>query len=520
MPAEFAIATPERAATAAGIAAFEAGGNAIDAALAAAATLTVTYPHNCGVGGDMFALVRTPGGVVTSINASGRAPVLASAARMRLLGDRMPTVGVAPITVPGVVAGWERLHGLGAARPWPEMFAAAVGHAESGFEVPTSLAAAIVEAAGDIDADPGMRSVFRPDGRALRAGDRLQLPALARTLRSLATDGPRAFYEGRVGHQLVTGLEPLGALLRARDLAGFTPELTEPLIGRFRDLEILTSPPNSSGVVLLQALAAIDMAGDRLDPLGRDAAFAAEVLRLGAQQRDGALADPRAVRFDQDAFLGRRRIEELVARGRELGDRESVALGDRAPGGDTVAIVAADASGRAVSLIQSLFHAFGARVLEPETGVLLHNRGAFFSLEQGHPNELGPRKRPAHTLMPVMVRRGGRLAGVLGAMGGKAHAQIHTQLLLRLLAGDAARTAVSASRWVVGSLELGEPDDTVRIEAGVSAAARESLERSMPTVDVPLHSEELGHAQAIWTTSEGELDAGSDPRANGRAAVV
>jgi len=518
--AEHAIATPERAATDAGVRAFAAGGNAIDAALAAAATLTVTYPHNCGVGGDLIALVRRPSGSVVSVNASGIAGSGADAAARHLSGGEMPVSGTITATVPGVVAGWEALHRMGASRPWRDVFIDAVRLAEDGFAVPPSVARAIAEAAPDIDADAGMRAVFRPGGVSLREGERLRLPALAGTLRSLAADGPRAFYEGRIGRRLLAGLRPLGSLLAERDLAGFVPEVNGPLGRRFRDLEVLTSPPNSSGILLLQALAALDAAGAGLDPLGADAAFLVEVLRLGGLQRASSLADPRHARVDTEAFLGDDRIAELVAAGSAARRGDPVSSGEVRAGGDTVAIVAADASGRAVSLIQSLFHAFGARVLEPDTGVVLHNRGAFFSLEPGHPNRLAAGKRPAHTLMPVMLQRDGQLAGVLGAMGGKAHAQIHAQVLLRLLGGASAQEAVSAPRCVVGSLELGEPDDTVRLEGGIPAAARRSLEEAgMPTLDVPRHSEDLGHVQAIWPAGAG-LAAGSDPRADGAAAVI
>jgi gamma-glutamyltranspeptidase/glutathione hydrolase len=182
-----------------------------------------------------------------------------------------------------------------------------------------------------------------------------------------------------------------------------------------------------------------------------------------------------------------------------------------------VAVVAADGDGLAVSLIQSLCGSFGARVLEPETGVLLHNRGAFFSLVPGHPNELAPGRRPAHTLMPLIVERAGAFAGALGTMGGKAHAQILAQVLFALHAGSGAQEAVTAPRWVVGGLDLGEPDIATRAEAGVPATVRAALVAAgLDVTDVDWPSEDLGHAQAIWVSGD-TLDAGSDPRAGGAA---
>jgi len=444
----YAIATPERSATAAGARAFEAGGNAIDAALAAAATLAVTYPHMCGVGGDLFALVRDASGAVTSVNASGPAPALADPGG---LGSRMPATGVATITVPGAVAGWERLHALGAARPWASAFEAAIACAADGFAPPSSLAAAM-EATGVLELTEWLRQ-----------------PALAATLRALAADGAGALYGGDVGARLAAGLEERGAWLRLDDLAAFAPELTPPLAGRFRDLDVLTSPPNSSGYLLLRAL-------ETLERGSADPVFLTDVFQAGLRERAASLADPRG------------------------------------PSGDTIAIVTADASGRAVSLIQSLFNAFGSQVLEPSTGIVLHNRGSAFTLEPGHPNQLAPGRRPAHTLMPVMVQREGALQGVLGTMGGAFHAQIHVQVLLHLLAGASAQEAVAAPRWTAGL-------DGVQAEADIPSETRAALVAAgTPVTDLPPHSpSSVGHAQAIWVAGDGTFDAGSDPRADGAA---
>jgi gamma-glutamyltranspeptidase len=512
-------ATPHADATDAAERAFAAGGNAIDAALAAAAVLTVTYPHNCALGGDLFALVQLPDGRILSVNASGPAGSRADAEALRAAGDAMPVTGPATVTVPGLVAGWETLHGLGARLPWADALAVASGLARDGAAVAPNLAEAIAETREGIEADPGMAAVFHPGGTPLRAGDVLRQPALAATLERLAAEGARDFYDGDVAAALLAGLDARGGALTAADLAAFAPVVEEPLAGRHGDVEVLTSPPNSSGVLLLQALAALDAAGVA-DPLGADAAALAEILRAGGEDRDRLLGDPRAVAVDAADWLGDERIEALAARARAA-NAGHTAPGrpqrDPRPVGDTVAVVTADAGGTAVSLIQSLFHGFGAQLLEPATGVLLHNRGAFFSLHPGHPNELAPGRRPAHTLMPVMVRAGGRLVGVLGTMGGRVHAQIHAQVLLRLLAGAAPQAAVDAPRWIVGGMELGEPDDTIRIEDGCGAAARDALARAgLRVVPVPRDSDWLGHAQAIWL--EPELAAGSDRRADGLRA--
>jgi len=511
----WALAAPERHAAEAGAAAFAAGGNAIDAALATAVALAVTYPHNCGVGGDLFAVVRHADGRSVSVNASGPAARAADAAAQRARGPRMPMTGPDPVTVPGVVRGWEHLHALGALRPWHAAFEAARRHAEDGVEVPASLAAALAHAGADVALDAGMTEVFRPAGAALEEGDRLRQPALARTLGRIAEHGAAELYAGDTAARLLAGLARHGSLLDERDFAHFTPEETPPLAGRFRDLTLLTSPPNASGVLLLQALAALEFADPPADPLAGGAGLLADVIRSGAEQREAMLADPRAHGPDLDAWLGEARLTELTA----AAQAPRAAPAGARPSGDTVAVVAADGSGMAVSLIQSLFASFGACVLDPATGVLLHNRGASFSLEPGHPNELAGGRRPSHTLMPLVVERDGELAGVLGTMGGTAHAQVLAQVLLAILAGLDPQAAVAAPRWIVGGLDPGEPAALVRVEEGVPATAISALEeRGLDVRAIPWPSEDVGHAQAIWSTDRA-LRPGSDPRADGAAVA-
>jgi gamma-glutamyltranspeptidase len=513
----YAVATPHRPATDAAAAAFERGGNAIDAALAAAAVLTVTYPHNCALGGDLFALVRAPGGETVSVNASGPAGSAADRPALRAALGAMPITGAPTVTVPGLVAGWERIHALGARDTWSRAIEPAIGYAEGGVTVAPGLADAIAEATLS---DRGLAEVFAPGGRRLAAGDRLHQPALARTLGAIAEHGAAAFYDGPIARRIVDVVAAAGGHLTAADLRGYAPEIGPPLRGPFRDLDVLTSPPNSSGVLVLQALAALEAAG-LADPLGDDAGALAEILRLGDHDRTQMLGDPRHVPFDRDAWLGDAHLAELVGEARLASHGERLAATVQAnatPNGDTAAIVAWDGDGWAVSLVQSLFHSFGAQVLEPATGVVLQNRGAGFSLEDAHPNALAPGRRPAHTLMPMMVERDGRLAGVLGTMGGKVHAQIHVQVLLGLLDGRSPQDAVDAPRWIVGGMEIGERDDMIRIEDGCAEPARRALSRAtLHALRLPRGSEWLGHAQAIWLP--GGCGAGSDFRADGAAAL-
>ena len=513
----YAVAAPEPHAAAAGERAFAAGGNAIDAALAAAAVLTVTFPNNCALGGDLIGLVRQPDGTITSINASGTAPrgADAEALRQHLAQERsgsgvidMPTYGPMTVTVPGLVAGWQRLHAEGAVLDWTTLLEDAVRLASEGTEVNASLGRAIEAARGPIDADPGLRAVFG----GLSTGDRLVQPELAKTLQRLAAHGLRDFYDGEVAARLVEGFRNAGIGITAEDLRDFVPETTEPISLSFRGLEVFTSPPNSSGVMLLQALAALE-AGGVTDPLGVDAPALAGFLRQGATQRSEMLADPRTSAQCLDDWLGEQRIAELVSTAAPDGCESTTR-----PTGDTVAVVTADGEGRMVSLIQSVFHSFGSRILDPATGVLLHNRGSFFSLTPGHPNELAPGRRPAHTLVPLMVTENGSPRCVLGTMGGKAHPQILAQVLLRVLSGLSAQAAVGAPRWIVGGIDVGESDDTIRLEEDLDDSAATALRTAHAhVVEVGAHDEVAGHTQAIVIGGDGEFDAGSDPRSGGAA---
>jgi len=516
-----AIATPHAAASAAGDAVFRSGGTAFDAAVAAAVALTVVYPHMCAVGGDIIALAATPGGAVRVVNGSGAAPAGVVAADVAARHGGMPERGAETVTVPGAVAAWATLLELGGSRRLADLIEPAARMAEEGVPVARSLGAAIAaaEADGGLAADEGMAAVFRPGGTPLATGDALVQPALARTLRALQADGPDALYRGPVGAAVVACLQSLGSAITTDDLAAHATELGEPLATVFGDEEVLTAPPNSQGLLLLEILQAATRLGD-VDLLGADADLLAELFRLVTLDRDRFLADPRRADVPVAALLSERHATKLAeaALARRAGRPDaSGATGAKATG-DTIAVVAADGAGNAVSLIQSVYYGFGSGILDPTTGVVLHNRGAFFSVEEGSPNVLEGGKRPGHTLMPVLVRRGGRLVGVHGTMGGSAQAQIHAQLILRTARGESPADAVSGARFVVGGLEPGGRADLVLAEPGCGPDA----ERAWAAAGQDAHrlaelDEETGHAQLIRIGADGALRAASDPRADGAA---
>lgn len=513
----WAIATPHTLATDAGAVAFERGGNALDAAISAAVVLAVVYPHMCGVGGDLFALVQQPSGTVVAINASGRAPSAADSARASAAGaGRMPERGPLAVTVPGAVSGWAALHAQGAGLPWGEAFSQAIGLAYCGTAVSSSLAQAL-SGPDEPGADPALRAVFRPGGATPALGALVRQPALGATLQQLSTQGQAALYGGDLGERYVRGLRAAGVPIVAEDLRSHRADLGAPLRARYRDFDVLVHPPNSQGFVLLEALATIERLGIDPDPLGRDAGTLALVFSAAARDRDLHLADPDAMRVHASTLLDDGHLASLAdeVRAGKVISSPSV----RSSVGDTIALVTADAEGRGVSLIQSLFYGFGSGILEPSTGIVAQNRGACFTLDAIHPNVLAPMKRPAHTLMPVLVQREGRFEAASGSMGGYAQPQINAVDLIRALdLGMTPAEAVGAPRWLVGGMDPVDGTAPFAVaEASVPAETTAALGEAGFRVDtVGTQGGSVGHAHMIRSASEA-LDAGSDPRADGGA---
>jgi gamma-glutamyltranspeptidase len=510
-----AIAAPHSAATEAGQQALRDGGTAVDAAIAAAAVLTVVYPHNVALGGDLVALVRTPDGTVTCLNSSGWSGRAADAGAMRAAhGRRLPTRGADAVTVPGGVRGWESLRRYGSRLSWSRTLQPAQEIAERGAAVSASLACHLAHPDNaDLAGSADFGAVFRPGGRLLDAGEPLVQPALAQTFRTLRERGPDAFYAGEIAERLVRYLRRRGSVLTGEDFAEFATETVEPIAASFRGLTVRTSPPNTHGFILLRALQAIDRL-HLADPLGGDLGTLMRIFRHANDLRTAKLADPRRAAVDADVLVN--------------GDLEVLAVPGgaghppaTAAHGDTVGVAAADSDGYAVSLIQSVYHAFGSGLIDPETGVLFHNRGTSFSLDPASPNVLAARKRPAHTLMPAMTTVDGVVRHVLSTMGGQGQPQILAQLLLRVAGGACAAAAAAAPRAIVGLQTDGSTADTVTVEADLDAGARESVAAAgFPVLEVAPHTEDIGQANLVVLSADGAMTAGSDPRSDGAAVVV
>jgi gamma-glutamyltranspeptidase/glutathione hydrolase len=510
-----ALATPHALATEAGMQAYRDGGNAIDAAVVAAAVLTVVYPHNVALGGDLVALVRTPDGEVHCVNASGWAGAATDVADLRARHGRwLPARGADPVTVPGGVRGWEALRGFGARLGWAGALSSAEWIARTGAPVAPSLASHLADAENaDLFGTEDFDRVFRPGGQTLRRGEDFVQPALADSFAALREGGADVLYKGDLAERCVSYLRSRGSTLTVEDFAEFAPEINEPVSTGFRGITVLTSPPNTHGLLLLRALRAIDELAIT-DPLGDGLGTLMRVFHRGNALRAAHVADPRFVDVD---------TESLINDGLDV----MADLGVAAPGpamvphGDTVGVAAADSDGYAVSLIQSVYHAFGSGLIDPETGILFHNRGTGFALDDKSPNVLAPRKRPLHTLMPVMTLEGGAPRHILATMGGQGQPQILAQVLLRTLGGAAAEEAVAAPRAVVGLQSEGATADAVTAEADVQAAAMASVVRAgLIPIEVAPRTEALGQANVVFADAKGSMTAASDPRSDGAAVVA
>ena len=505
-----AISTSHHLATEAGAAVLEAGGNAIDAAITAAATLCVVYPNNVALGGDLVAIVRSPDGEIRFLNATGTAPSGQTLAALREKhGDALPLRGIDTVTVPGGIRGWQALHELGATREWHEHLAPAIGFAKLGFPNSRSVARELRAAQPEFSQDPGAREVFYPDGKPIAEGEQVVQPALARSLERLAAGGPDEFYSGELARTWVAGLERLGSKITLEDTAGYRPFWGEPIEREHRGMRVLTGPPNTSGFMLLRALGAI--AAGIEDPLGTGAGELARAFYESNLVRTAALSDP---------TFGGATGDELIAA--TAPDRPI--SGDPKASGDTVGFSAVSADGWAVSFINSVYWDFGSYILEPDSGIIFQNRGTSFSLDPESPNSFEPGKRPRHTLMPVMVLEGDELRYVPATMGGAAQPQVHTHLLQRMLDGADPKEATHAPRWMVEEI-TGDTQASVMVEEDVPAVAKAAIEAAgFALISVPAYDEALGHSNVIRIDrdSDGNIGytAASDPRSDGSAIVV
>lgn len=487
------------------------GGNAVDAAIAGALVLGIAEPQMCGIGGDLFALVKPAGGEeVIALNASGRAPAGLPVGMLRAAGlTRIPTESVHSVTLPGAVDGFCALAGRFGRLGLEPVLAPAIRYAEEGVPVAPRVAFDWIEDAPRLS--EVARGFYLSAGQPPAAGARFRAPGVAEVLRRVAREGRRGFYEGEVAEDMIASLRAEGGSHRLEDLAAARSDWGVPVAGEFQGHELLEHPPNGQGataILLLNILKHFDMAG--LDPAGAARVhIEAEATRLAYDARDRFIADPAgpsrlAHMLSADTA---RRLAALIDPGR-AGPRPDPRL--EAVHRDTIYLTTVDRDGVAVSLIHSIFWGFGSGIASRRFGILFQNRGAGFTLQPGHPNEAAGRKRPMHTIIPAMLCRGGRVVMPFGVMGGAYQPTGHARLVTNLTSyGMDIQAAIDAPRSFAAEHGL-------EVERGYDAGVREALARMGHRVTLP-HAP-LGGAQAIIIDHErGVLIGGSDPRKDGIA---
>lgn len=448
------VASGHALATQAGLRVLQDGGNAVDAALAASAVLTVVRPQSCSLGGDLFALVHDGcSGEVVAVNASGPAPRAATVEWFRSRGHAtIPEHGVAAVEVPGLVDGWALLHERFATRPLEELLAPAIALAEEGFPVYPNLAAESARHAALLAQHPATAALFLPGGAPLRTGQPLVQRDLARMLRLIARQGRAAFYGGEIGERLGSYVQRAGGLLAPEDLAEPCGAFREPLHVDYRGYTVYETPPVSQGFILLEEL--LIAQGFDLAAMGHNRAptihHMVEAKKLAFADRLAYLGDPRYVPLPLEALLSPARATRQRARiDPHRAARDPVAALDLRPGGgDTTYLCVVDAAGNAASVIQSIYSAWGSGVVVPDTGILLNNRLFAFWLEDGHPNQLAPGKRTMHTLNAFLVKRGTELYMVGGTPGADDQVQTNFQVLVNIIDhGLDVQRALDATKW-------------------------------------------------------------------------
>jgi gamma-glutamyltranspeptidase / glutathione hydrolase len=530
-----AVVAPHHLASTAGLAILRAGGSAVDAAIATNAVLAVVDNEACGIGGDAFWLIwDAASGRQVGLNGSGRSARTASAAALRARGVRtMPHRGGLSITVPGAVRSWGDAHDRFGRLDRASLLGPAIEMAQDGFPADEAFVHAVEISASFFERElgpeaAGWSSIYRPAGRPWRPGERVRLPALAGTLGRIAAEGWGALYEGELAERQATALAAAGSEIRAADLGEHRSTWTEPIATDYRGVGVTGHPPNSSGLVALELLNVLEQFAPPDETLASQVRWAhlgIEASKLVMADRDTYLADPEAQPVPLDRLLDKGYARQLA--GRIDPARAARPAPARLPrGGGTIWLGVVDAAGNAVSLIESNYAGFGSGIVDPVTGIAYQNRGSYFSLDEDHPNVLGPSRRVLHTLMPGMLFREGRPWIVIGSMGGDAQPQVHAQVVSALVDGrtDLA-TAVARPRWFVEPDAHYAPPDTVRIEPRFAPGLLEGLvERGHRLAPVEPFDGALGHCHAIELVDGGPGEGGSlaaatDPRSQGLPAT-
>ncbi len=512
------VATSQPLAAQAGLHILRIGGNAVDAAIAAAAAIAIVEPISNGLGSDAFAIIWD-GRQLHGLNASGIAPATWDTAYFgKRHGGTMPERGVDTITVPGAVAGWGAMHKKFGSLPMGDLLAPAIELAEGGYAVAPAVQRKWQSQAGLLHQQPGFKEVFMPQGRAPHVGERMTMPGAAATLKAIADEGADTFYQGETADRLVGFLQQHNATLTKADLESLQPEWCGTIACDYRGYQVHEIPPSGQGIAALMALGILD----QFDLQGH-APDSVEVRHLQIEAMKAAFAD--VYRYVGDIrYMKDVTVDDLLDKN-YLQSRAKLISPSKAthfshgqpPQGGTIYMTAADSSGMMVSFIQSNYMGFGSGVVAPDIGVSLQNRGAGFCLDDGHPNQVAPGKRPFHTIIPGFLMHQRKPQMSFGVMGGSMQPQGHMQTISRMIDHQQnPQAACDAARWRVhDGLKI---DLEKEIEPNVADALGQ-LGHEITSVEDSYM--DFGSGQFIWRMSDDIKDgyvAASDSRRDGHAA--
>lgn len=506
-------ATSAPLATLAAIDTLRQGGNAADAAVVASAVLCVVEPAMTGIGGDCFALIGTPEGKVSGLNASGRAARAADLDWLKASGlQKIALRSVHAVTVPGAIDGWDQILKAHGTMDLAEALKPAIRLAEEGVPVTPRVAHDWPDDAADLLADEGGRRHYLKDGRAPVAGETMTYPALAQTMREIAREGRDSFYQGAIAEDIVETLRAKGSLLTRDDLAAHESNWVKPISAKFMDHDILEIPPSGQGLTALIALNIVSQFG-----LARHAPQSAErlhieieAMKLAWELRNRHIADPDFAEVPVDELLSAKTAQKLagmIDMTRALDIRTAMRTSD------TVYLSVVDEKRLAVSFINSVYDGFGSCIVTPRTGIALQNRGACFVTDPSHPNCIGPAKRPLHTIIPAMARKDGLIDMSFGVMGGDYQPMGHLAVAVnRYVHGMDPQEAIDRPRYFPSG-------GKVLVESGLGEAALAGLAARGHVLEKA--PQPLGGGQAIAIDRRnGMLIGGSDGRKDGLALGI
>lgn len=531
------VTAPHYLASQAALDILKQGGNAVDAAIAAASTLAVVYPHMTSIGGDNFWLIyNAKTGELKALNASGRAAEKATIGFYKSKGyEKIPSRGyLAANTVPGAVSGWGEAYkyaqqSMDNSLPWSKLLVSAISYAENGTPVTpsqeywTKINISVDEKDKDyrdLHRFPSFKQTYlNQKGESYAAGEVFKQPQLSKTLTAIAQKGAVEFYKGETAQNIVKDLQAHEGILTLKDFAQHTADWVEPISVDYRQYKAYNFPPNTQGMASLEILNILN--NFDLKKMGEGTAdyyhTIVEATKLAFADRDKYLSDPAFVKIPLDMLLSKKHGQELAARvDMKVAVKEAKASD---PKGDTVWLGVVDKDGNAVSLIQSIYHDYGSGIVAGNTGVLLQNRGSFFSLDPKHINHLEPRKRTFHTLNPAMLFKDAKPYLVYGTMGGEGQPQTQAAMVTRIVDfGFSVQDAIEAPRWLQGRT-WGASSNDLKIEGRVSPTViKELIGRGHPVKVVDNYTDTMGHAGAIFIDPVTNVKfGGADPRGDGAA---